>query len=100
MFNDSIHGICCPVEHLCQHIVDGFAPKEEPPEDGCPHQQIYEGDEDDVADKGEEWNASKMVGNEWSRQEGTERSDEDKAPKEAENRVVRVTVQLGDALGV
>ena len=80
VFDDCVHGAGCPVEQVRKDTVDGFAPEEEPPEDGCPHQKIDEGDECEVADDGEQRNTSEVMGNEWGRNKGANQSNQNETP--------------------
>ena len=53
LVGDAVHRVGCPVEQVGEDAVDGFAPKEEPPEDAAQHQEIDERKDGKVAGDGE-----------------------------------------------
>ena len=77
---DAVHRVGCPVEQIGEKVVDGFAPKEEPPEDAAQHQEINERKDSKVADDGEKWNTPKVDGNEWCCEDGAEQGDGNRTP--------------------
>ena len=60
-FGHVAHGGGCPVEQVGEHVVDGSAPEESPPEDAAPDEQIDETEQEQIADDSEQGNAPEVV---------------------------------------
>ena len=69
--------------------MDGNAPEEDPPKDAGEHEEIDEGEDDEVAHKRDQGEFAKIVSYQWSCEEGTDEGDEDEAPEKADEWVVR-----------
>ena len=72
---DAVHGGGGPVEQFCEHGIDGWHPKECPPKDAAPHEQIDEGENGEVADDGKDGDVAEVMRYKRSGKKGTDEGD-------------------------
>ena len=65
------------MQQIRQQGIDGVAPKECPPKDACPHEEIDEDGEQEIAEDGEKRNATEVISDEWGSEEGADERDGD-----------------------